>query len=154
MQIASYLSRDATFKGLEGEVSFNLMQSDNGSLALSLFGDVVDAEFDAGGNVPRIPAAKLGAELRYFGSNWSMHVHVTDVSDQDDVGEIELATDGYTLVSVYADYHWSFGNDSELKVFARGDNLLDEEVRNHASLLKNFSPEPGRGFTLGLRLEY
>ncbi len=153
-QIATYLSRDATFRGLEGEISFSLMEGANSSLALSLFGDLVDAEFDAGGNVPRIPAAKMGAELRYFGSNWSVHLHVTDVNEQDDVGELELVTDGYTLVSLYADYHVSFGNDSELKLFARGDNLLDEEVRNHASLLKNFAPEPGRGFTFGLRLEY
>lgn len=152
--IASYLANDATFSGIEGEISFSLMESDRGSLALSLFGDMVDAEFDAGGNVPRIPAAKVGAELRYFGANWSMHLHVTDVQQQDEAGEFELDTDGYTLVSVYADYHWSFSNDSELKLFARGDNLLDDEVRNHASLLKNFSPEPGRGVTMGLRFEY
>jgi iron complex outermembrane receptor protein len=152
--IASYLAQDATFRGLEGEISFSLMERDSGSLALSLFGDLVDAEFDSGGNVPRIPAAKVGAELRYFGSNWSMHLHVTDVQQQDEAGDLELDTDGYTLVSVYADYHWTYSNDSELKLFVRGDNLLDEEVRNHASLLKNFSPEPGRGVTMGLRFEY
>ncbi|MEX0962950.1 MAG: TonB-dependent receptor [Pseudohongiellaceae bacterium] len=153
--IASYLARDAKFRGLEAEVSFNLLETNNGSLALSLFGDMVDAEFDSGGNVPRIPASKLGAELRYFGSNWSMHLHVTDVNEQDEVGELELDTDGYTLVSVYADYHFALGNtDSDLKLFIRGDNLLDEEVRNHASLLKNYSPEPGRGVTMGLRFEF
>ena len=152
--IASYLARDASFSGLEGEVSFNLMENDNGSLALNVFGDVVNAEFDSGGNVPRIPASKVGAGLRYFGSNWSMHLHVTKVNEQNDTGVLELETDGYTLVSAYADYHFAFGNASELTLFLRGDNLLDEEVRNHASLLKNFSPEPGRGVIMGLRFEY
>jgi len=152
--IASYLARDAIFRGLEAEISFTLMERGATSLVLGLFGDLVDAEFDSGGNVPRIPAAKVGGELRYFGPNWTMHLHLTRVDDQDDVGELELGTAGYTLLSLYADYHWDFGADSELKVFVRGDNLLDEEVRNHASFLKNYAPEPGRGVTLGLRFEY
>lgn len=152
--IASYLARDAIFRGLEAEISFTLMERGATSLVLGLFGDLVDAEFDSGGNVPRIPAAKVGGELRYFGPNWTMHLHLTRVDDQDDVGELELGTAGYSLLSLYADYHWDFGADSELKVFVRGDNLLDEEVRNHASFLKNYAPEPGRGVTLGLRFEY
>jgi iron complex outermembrane receptor protein len=44
--------------------------------------------------------------------------------------------------------------DSEFKLFARGDNLLDEEIRNHASFLRNYAPEAGRGITLGVRFEY
>lgn len=152
--IASYLARDATFRGLEAEISFTVMQRGATSLVLGLFGDLVDAEFDSGSNVPRIPAAKFGGELRYFGPNWTVHMHLTRVDDQDDVGELELGTDGYSLLSLYADYHWDFGADSELKLFVRGDNLLDNEVRNHASFLKNYAPEPGRGVTMGLRFEY
>lgn len=152
--LAAYGARDATFRGIEAEVSINLFEGSRSSTVLSVFGDVVDAEFDRGGNVPRIPPAKLGAELRYFGDDWSMHIHATRVGEQNDAGRLELETDGYTLLSVYADYHVQFGSDSEVKLFVRGDNLLDEEIRNHASLLKNFAPEPGRGITLGLRYEY
>lgn len=153
-QIANWLARDAEFRGIEAEVSFDLVNNDDGTLNLRLFGDMVDADFDAGGNVPRIPAGKIGAELSYFAPVWSAHVHVTSVGDQDDTGELELSTDGYTNLSLYADYHLGLGNDSELKLFVRGDNLLDEEIRTHNSFLKNFAPEPGRSFTLGLRFEY
>ena len=152
--IAAYRQQDATFSGLEGEVSFTLTEQSDYTAVLSLFGDLVNADLDAGGNVPRIPAAKFGSELRFFGDNWSTHVHVTRVNDQDDVATLELGTDGYTLLSVYADYHFDVGGESDLKLFARGDNLLDEQVRNHASFLKNFAPEFGRGFTLGIRYEY
>jgi len=152
--VASYLQRNATFTGLETQLTFTLMQRNNLTGELSLFGDLVNARLDAGGNVPRIPAAKFGTELRYFGDNWSAHLHVTRVNSQDDAGRLELETSGYTLVSIYADYHVSVGRSSEFKLFARGDNLLDEEVRNHASFLKNFSPEPGRGMTLGVRYEF
>lgn len=152
--IAAYAANDATFKGIEAEISFNLFENAQSSAVLSFFGDRVDAEFDRGGNIPRIPASKLGSEFRYFGNDWSMHLHVTHVAEQDEPGRLELETDGYTLVSVYGDYHWQIAGDSEIKLFVRGDNLLDEEVRNHASFLKNFAPEPGRSITLGVRYEY
>lgn len=153
-QLASYLARDARFTGIEAEVSFNVVEGDNSSLALGLFGDMVNAEFDSGGYVPRIPASKIGAELRWFGGDWSMHLHVTRVSEQEDAAELELPTGGYTLLSFYADYHWDVGEDSSLEVFLRGENLLDEEVRNHVSFLKNYAPEPGRGIMAGVRFEY
>lgn len=154
MPIAAYRQQDATFSGLEGELSFTLTEQSDYTAVLSVFGDMVNADLDNGGNVPRIPAAKFGTELRLFGNNWSSHLHVTRVNDQDDVAQLELGTDGYTLVSVYADYHFDVGGESDLKLFARGDNLLDEQVRNHASFLKNYSPEFGRGVTVGVRYEY
>jgi iron complex outermembrane receptor protein len=152
--VAGYIAQDATFTGLEAEVSVSLLSSDSLNAEFSLFGDVVNAEFDAGGNVPRIPPAKVGAELRYFGNNWSAHVHATRVLSQTDQGPLELETDAYTLLSLYADYHVQVAGDSEFKLFARGDNLLDEEIRNHASFLRNYAPEAGRGITLGVRFEY
>ena len=152
--MARYRAADATFSGLEGEVSFTLFERVGSALEMTLFGDLVRAEFDAGGYVPRIPAAKFGSELRYFGDSWSVHLHATRALSQSRAGLRELPTDGYTLVSLYGDYHWNLGDGHELKVFFRGDNLLDEEVRNHTSLLKNYAPEPGRGFTLGLRFDY
>ena len=82
------------------------------------------------------------------------HIHMTSVSDQDDTGEFELPTDGYDEISLYGDYHWDLGNAGELKVFVKGNNLTDEEIRNHTSRLKNYAPEPGRSYLLGLRYTY
>ena len=95
--LALYMQRDARFTGIEGEVSFNVMEGEDSSLSLGVFGDLVNAEFDSGGYVPRIPASKIGAELRWFGDNWSIHLHATRVNEQEDVAELELPTDGYTL---------------------------------------------------------
>ena len=152
--LVRYLQQDARFTGIEGEVSFNVMEGEDSSLSLGVFGDMVNAEFDSGGYVPRIPASRAGAELRWSGDSWSINLRATQVNEQEDVAELELPTDGYTLVSLYADYRFDFGEDSSLEVFLRGDNLLDEEIRNHVSLLKNFAPEPGRGVMAGLRFEY
>ena len=152
--IASCTQRDATFTGLEAEVNFTLASNDTYNAEMGFFGDMVSAELNTGGNLPRIPTSKIGTELRFFGNNWSTHLHVTRFNRQSDAGRLELETDGYTLVSVYADYHLSVGTDSEVKMFLRGNNLLNEQIRNHASFLKNYSPEFGRGVTLGLRFEY
>ena len=152
--LARYLQRDARFTGIEGEVSFKVMEGGDSSLTLGVFGDMVNAEFDSGGYVPRIPASRVGAELRWLGGNWSVNLRATQVNEREDVAELELPTDGYTLVSLYADYNFDVGGDSSLQVFLRGENLLDEEIRNHVSLLKNFAPEPGRGVMAGIRFEY
>ena len=152
--LARYLQRDARFTGIEGEVSFNVMEGEGSSLSLGVFGDMVNAEFDSGGYVPRIPASKIGTELSWSGDNWSINLRATQVHEQEDAAELELPTDGYTLVSLYADYRFDFGGDSNLQVFLRGENLLDEEIRNHVSLLKNYAPEPGRGVMAGFRFEY
>ncbi len=153
-QIAAYLSRDARFTGVEGEVFFNVMERGDSSLSLGVFGDMVNAEFDSGGYVPRIPASKIGAELRWSRDNWSVNLRATRVNEQEDVAELELPTDGYTLLSLYADYHFDMGENGGLEVFLRGENLLDEEIRSHASFLKNYAPEPGRGVMAGVRFEY
>ncbi|MYA36407.1 MAG: TonB-dependent receptor [Gammaproteobacteria bacterium] len=152
--LARYLQRDARFTGIEGEVFFNVMEGGDSSLSLGVFGDMVNAEFDTGGYVPRIPASRLGAELRWSGNDWSVNLRATRVNEQEDVAELELPTDGYTLLSLYADYRIDVGEDSSLEVFLRGENLLDEEIRNHVSLLKNYAPEPGRGVIAGVRFEY
>ena len=152
--IAQHTQQDAKFRGLEGELSFRFGMSDQVNGELSIYGDLVDAELSIGGNLPRIPASKFGSALSLFGDNWTGRVQVTQVNDQDDVSRLEMGTDGYTLVTAYLDYDISVGGDSALKVFLRGDNLLDDQIRNHASWLKNYSPEPGRGVTLGLRFEY
>jgi len=152
-QIARYTARDASFNGFEAKFSYSLFDTGSNRASVSVFGDLVKAEFDSGENVPRIPPSKVGAEVRFSGADWTGHVHVTRHGEQDDPGRLELATPEYTLLSAYADYHIGLGRDSELKLFIRGDNLLDEEVRTHSSMLKNFSPEPGRAISLGLRFE-
>ena len=82
-----------------------------------------------------------------------MKLRTTVVEDQDDVAPFELPTDGYTLVDLYVDYHLPVQN-SELILFLKGNNLLDEEIRNHSSFVKIFSPEPGIGAQIGLRYNF
>ena len=76
------------------------------------------------------------------------------MDSQSDLASNETASDGYHLLSLYGDYHLDVGRGGSLLLFARGNNLLDETIRNHTSLLKDVAPAPGRGVEVGLRLEF
>ena len=115
--IGEFTARDAEFRGIEARLNIALYESEAFNTELSFFGDTVDAEFDQGGNVPRIPASKVGTELEFYGNNWTIHLTATKVYEQENNGELELETDGYELVSIYADYHWDMGQTGELKLF-------------------------------------
>jgi iron complex outermembrane receptor protein len=39
-------------------------------------------------------------------------------------------------------------------IFLKGTNLLDEEIRNSASFLREIAPEGGRGIQLGVRISF
>ncbi|MDA1342792.1 MAG: hypothetical protein O2966_02715 [Proteobacteria bacterium] len=45
-------------------------------------------------------------------------------------------------------------HDAEILLFAKGKNLLDKNIRNSTSHLRNFAPEPGHSAEIGLRISY
>jgi len=153
-QIARYEGRDATFYGVEGSVDFPVLQRGDYSLDARVFGDMVRGSFDSGGNVPRLSPARAGFDLSWYKQNLTAELSVVRMFSQNRVDALELATDAYTAVSLYADRHWSVANGGDLTVFAKLDNLLDEEIRNHVSFLKLVAPEPGRALRVGVRFRY
>jgi iron complex outermembrane receptor protein len=44
--------------------------------------------------------------------------------------------------------------DPGLHIFLRGTNLLDEDIRQHTSPLKDLAPLPGRSLHAGVRFEF
>lgn len=51
-------------------------------------------------------------------------------------------------------YNWQFSKNGNALFFVKGNNLLNETIRNSTSFLKDFAPEPGRGAELGIRLTF
>lgn len=152
-EVARYISSDAIFSGVEAQMDIHVWERDWSEFSVSFFADQVRARFDRGGNLPRVTPSKLGLALNLSGSQWSGHLRYTRVQTQDRTSDLETETNGYRRVSLYADRHWSWGK-SRVTGFVRVSNMLDEEIRNHASLLKNFAPEPGRNVQVGIRLNY
>jgi hypothetical protein len=45
-------------------------------------------------------------------------------------------------------------HDSEILLYAKAKNLLNENIRNSTSYLRNFAPEPGRSAEIEIRISY
>jgi iron complex outermembrane recepter protein len=148
-----YRSTDSTFYGVEAQLSWFIALPKGNELILRLQGDLVRAEFDDGGNLPRMPPARVSAGIAYDEHNWSVDLSLMRVFDQSRIAPRERETDGYTSLGLYGDYHLEVG-DSEFLFFIKGSNLLDEEIRNHTSFLKNFAPGAGRSIRFGVRFTY
>ncbi|MFT7245512.1 MAG: iron complex outermembrane receptor protein [Candidatus Azotimanducaceae bacterium] len=153
-QVASYRGQDARFYGFEASLEFPLAQLDASSIGGRITMDMVRGRFDNDDYVPRMSPARILFAVDWESQRWSSGMTLSHVFEQDDTAPLELRSIGYTLVSAYADYHWVLASDAELTLFAKGDNLLNEEVRNHVSFLNSVAPEAGRGVRVGLRLNY
>ena len=151
--VARMTQDGAVFSGVEAEFTFPLSQSAQHFTELSLYGDFVRARLDSSGNVPRIPPLRYGAEVVHSHSDWRYKLRVTQVGKQSDVAVNETSTKGHTMVNASIDYHTNVLG-SDLTLFGKANNLLDKEVRNHASVLKDVAPEAGRNLVLGLRFAF
>ena len=148
--VVRYSQANAELTGAELKARVELFESDGNHLHLQLIGDVVEAELDRGGYLPRIPPLRLGAGLHYHSERWSAMAEVRWVDDQTDVATNETPTDGYTFLNASVSHRFIFGNQI-LDLLLRGRNLTDEDARAHTSFLKNAAPLPGRDVSLSLR---
>jgi len=153
VEISRYMQQNAAFSGFEAEVRMPVRRNGEHLTELSLFGDYVRAKFDHAGNVPQIPPLSYGVELSHSHVDWQAKLRLTTAADQRKTAAHESATNGYTLLNFYADYHLRFGSDMAY-LFVKGSNLLDETIRQHTSLLKDVAPAPGRALEVGLRWEF
>ncbi|MES2500058.1 MAG: TonB-dependent receptor [Pseudomonadota bacterium] len=147
--IAQFSNVGAVFKGLEAEGRFNLAQH----LDLTLRGDYVHAsDRDNGGALPRISPLRLGAGLIYQKNSFGARINMLRAFNQNRTADNELATDGYTDVSAMVTY--KLPTKLNVELFARANNLLNEEIREHASFLKEISVAGERTVLVGLRADF
>ncbi|MBL4827320.1 MAG: TonB-dependent receptor [Spongiibacteraceae bacterium] len=137
---------DASFYGLEAQVNWQFATA----FKLTAWGDTIRAKLDDGGNLPRIPPMRLGSQLNYQQNGWSAELSATHYFEQDDIAAFETTSDSYTLVDAQLAYTFSSSN-GDVTLFAKGNNLSDEDARVHSSFIKDKAPLPGRGFRLGIR---
>lgn len=144
---------DADFYGAELSARALLLDSGENHLDLLFGGDLVRAELDGGGYLPRIPPSRLNLGLHFHHGAWHFFTEVWEVAKQDRIAENETETDGYTAVNAGFDYRWLVG-DHVYDLIVRGRNLTDEEIRNHVSYLKDEAPQPGRDLSLSVRFSF
>lgn len=152
LPVLRYKQTDARFTGIEAELNWLLLESARGNFSLRLFGDWVEGELDNNDDVPRLPPLRLGATLDYALGPFGAYLQGVNAAGQDNPGVNETATDGYTRWDAGMDYHIGLNNNRELRLFLKGRNISDEEIRLSTSYLRNVAPEAGRSVELGFRL--
>ena len=145
---AVYSQRNAIFRGGEFQFQYDVMPIWNGMFGIDGQYDIVRATFTDGSNVPRIPPQRLAGGLTYRDSGLLARVNYLHAFAQNKTGGIETATPGYNRLKAEISYTYklrpsSFGVQ-ELTWGIVGDNLLNDDIRNHVSFTKDEVLLPGR----------
>jgi iron complex outermembrane receptor protein len=121
---------------------------------MRVFGDMVRGRLTGGGDLPRMSPARLGLEADYKLGLWSANALLLGVLRQNRVATLETTTDGYLRLDAGIEYMLRVGPEVTTKLFLRGNNLLNQDMRVATSYIKDFAPLPGRSFVAGLRANF
>lgn len=149
-----YRQEDAKFYGIEFDVTTQLGQALGGDFELRVFGDTITGELDSSGDAPRMPPMRIGSEINFVAGPFSSYVAVLDAADQDNPGEFENETEGYTRWDAGMDYRFGDEESQNALVFLKLKNITDEEIRNSVSVLRDQAPEAGRSIVAGVRFSF
>ena len=154
LPVFEFVARDAVFKGFESQAGADLFSVGNVDVGASAQVDYVRARFkDDSGDVPRIPPLRSILGMEATSPHFDLRGEVEIAAAQRRNAQLELPTDGYTLVNLAAT--WRPGGENHgLSVQLRADNVTNEEARLHTSFLKDVAPLPGRNIRLTLRGEF
>lgn len=146
-----YVQSDVKFMGAEVDAAYQLLQG----LTLTAMADRVRAD-----DLPRIPADRIGmgfelSTMALFSSasDWMVFGHWQQVQKQNQVADNEETSLGYDLLTLGMSYQAVLPK-SEYRIDLKANNLLDEEIRQHTSFVKEQAPQPGRNISLGLAVTF
>ncbi len=149
-QLVFNAQRDASFYGAELGAAIDIGR---GSVpaTLRISADHVRGSLRGAGNLPRITPARAGIGIDTHLGPVDLSVDYRRVFKQDRVGIAEDETSGFNLMSF--DLSWTPENNSGLRVFLRGRNLLNENGRLHQSFFRDNAPITGRSLAAGVRFD-
>lgn len=166
-----FTNEDAVFRGVEGEIEWNLTRT----LALDVTASHVQARFtneraaipvftvtETSIDTAFVPASPYPAlipptngriELHHDGPRLHGSGGARLAARQDRTGDFETPTPGYAVAFATVGYRFLHRNQFHT-VTLRVDNILDTEYREHLSRIKDIMPEPGRNVSLLYRLSF
>ena len=156
---ARYSQRDATFRGGEFQFQWDIHPMWRGFWGVDAQYDIVRATFTDGTNVPRIPPQRIGGGVYFRSAEWLARVSLLHAFAQNDIALLgETPTTGYNLLKVELSHTEVFKQDNfgrkEVTVGIVGNNLLNEDIRNHVSYTKDEVLMPGAGVRVFANVKY
>jgi iron complex outermembrane recepter protein len=111
--------------------------------------DLLRATDRDGKNLPRTAPASAEIGVQFEQLDWLAKLSFKRVAKARNLAPQEEETPGYNWLSLYLQHNWRIA-EQELKLWLKGENLLDEFAQNHLSVLKDTAPLPGRQITAGV----
>ncbi|MGH8553344.1 MAG: TonB-dependent receptor, partial [Methylococcales bacterium] len=124
---------NAIFKGFEAKLIFSLLENRHGKVDLTLIGDYTRGQFVAGPDVPRMPPLRYGLQFDYARDKLSAYLRVMRAESQNHPGGFDTSTPGYVLLNLGVNYELKAWQGSRFLLFAKANNLLNENIRNSTS---------------------
>ena len=144
----------AYFLGYEAKLIFPLMDNDHGSVDFTMFSDFTRGRLTNMGDVPQQPPLRWGFQVDHSKGQWSSNLRLTRGEAQNNPGANESNTPSYVLLNLATHYHLLDLHGTDVLLFAKGNNLLNQTIRSSTSFLRNFAPESGIGAELGVRVDF
>jgi iron complex outermembrane receptor protein len=150
LPIFQYVQAGAVFTGFELQADAQLGSALGVDWKWDGSADFVRAKLDAGGNLPLIPPLTVNTGVEGKMNGVTGRLEAQYAAEQDDVAAFETPTDSYLTVDARLGFEVADG----VRLMLEARNLTDEEVRVHASPLKEIAPMTGRNFRVALRAEF
>lgn len=151
LAVVSYVQRDVELYGYELSGYYSI----NDNWQVHGFSDYVRARTRAAhDNLPRIPAQRIGTEVRYLNNQWEAKLGYTWYNSQTRIATNETTTDGYGLVNAQLNWFPSALSQFNASIYIKAENITNELAFVHSSFLKDDAPMRGRNVSIGLRGEF
>jgi iron complex outermembrane receptor protein len=142
-----YAQQDATFYGAEVLAEHDVARIWRGVWGIDGQYDFVRATFKDGTFVPKMPPHRLGGGIYYRDANWLARVNLLHAFRQDEFATFDTPTPGYNLLNAELSYTTKLDRRAnlvpEITVGLRGENLLNDDIRNSVSFKKDEVLQPG-----------
>ncbi len=142
-----YSQQDATFYGAELLAEYDVQRIWRGVWGIDGQYDFVHAKLADGTYVPKMPPHRLGGGIYYRDINWLARVNLLHAFRQDEFATFDTPTPGYNMLNAELSYTTKLERQAglvpEVTVGIRGENLLNDDVRNSVSYKKDEVLLPG-----------
>ncbi len=154
--VYDYQALDARFYGLEGELRMPLGRHASSGFDLVLMTDYVRGRLVGGlGNVPRMPPFRYGVDLGWHnGDSWHTSLRLLRAEAQTHAGPGESPTTGHTKLRAGLTHHLTDSRGISWTLLLVAKNLLDEDIREATSFLREIVSAAGRSFELGITARF
>jgi len=153
LPVMRYEQAPATLTGFELGASWPWAHEGWAEGLWRLNADMVRGRLDDGQDLPNLPPARVALAFEAQREAWSGEARLVHGFAQTRPGENQTPTDSYTQLNLMLRYAPPPQGNRAWSVFLSANNITNAEIRNSASLLRNYAPEPGRVVQLGFQVQ-